>query len=186
MSRCFLHLVLAAGVLAGVPAAGNERPSRPAVVSEKPQPAVAEGIGLLRELERLLRAKDAEGVRQMFLVSKQPDARDKLDTFAEEIRRGALADARVVSLEGKVDGPVVCVFAAFVMNPDDRRPDVEPCLFVRREGKLRLLHDAKPKNAKTIMNAEERAATDRLAKWADEWREANEETIPERVRGGKS
>lgn len=183
MSHYFLYLVVAASALTGVPAAGDERPSRPSVPSEKSRPVV-DGIKLLGELERLLRAKDADGVRKLVLISKFPNAQDELDEFADAVKQGALADARVVSLEGKVDGPVLCVIAAFLRKPDDPRPDVEPSLFVRRDGKLRLIHGS-PEGAVTIMNGEERAATNRLVKWVDQWREANEGTIPEKVRGGK-
>jgi hypothetical protein len=185
MKRSIYLLFLPTLVLAALalPAAVAKSPATAPATS---QPAgITEGLSQLRKLEKLLRAKDADGFRKLVLISTFPDAQKRVDEFAAAVKKGVFADARVIPFESKLDGPVVCIIAAFLMKPDDPNPDVEPSLFVQRERKWRLIH-ASPEGAKTIMNEAERAATDRLVKWVDEWREANRESIRDRVRKNRA
>jgi hypothetical protein len=146
------------------------------------QPAgVAECVSQLERMEKIIREKDSDGLRNLVLITKFPDAQERLDRFAQQVGDGRLADARIVPLENSQDGPVICVIAAYLVKTGDPLPDVEPCFFIARDGRWRLIHGS-PAAAHTIMDDAERAATDRLVNWVNEWREANRETVQDRIK----
>jgi hypothetical protein len=125
----------------------------------------------VQKLQDFFASKDGEGFRAFVLLGGDPDAADKLAEFSTAVSQGALAEARVVPLAEKTDGAVTVVAAGFLRKPGDRRPDIDSTYLVQREGRLRVVLGGSGHLA--IMSDDERASSERLAAWYDEWIAAN-------------
>ena len=114
----------------------------------------------------------------MMLVDADVDVEHRADFF-EDIQAGKLTRSLIVPLDHHVEGGALCVVAALLRGTEGPRPVIDPILFVRRDGTLRMVFSTSHDKA---LSDREQADAERVSAWYDDWHARHGRSVRERLR----